>query len=90
MLTAEDSRSTGSHTDRECWMPISDILVITVLSAHLRNLAQWRDHPFIAEAKSGGGEIWRCLSEMGLSESPSVLLQLHFSASHVSLFSMRY
>ena len=92
MITAEDSCSTNPHIDRECgsgMLPRS-IILITLLSAHLCGLAQRRSPPFGAETRSGGREIRRHLFEMGIVESSGVLLQLHFSVSRDSLFTVYY
>ena len=90
VLTAEDSCSTNSHIGRESMsgMLARSIIMITLLSAYLCALARRRSPPFGAETRFGGREICRHLFEMGLVESSSVLLQLHFSASCDSLFAI--
>jgi hypothetical protein len=92
ILTTEDSCSADGHIDRESGsgMLARSIIITTFLSAHLCGLAQRRSPPFGAETRSGGCEIRRHLFEMGLVESSSVLLQLHFSVSHDSLFAVYY
>ena len=67
-------------------MLVTRIVVITVLSAHLCDLAQRRGHPFGIEARFGGRQLCRHLFEMGLVQSSSILLQLHFSVRRDSLY----
>lgn len=85
MLNPEASCSATYHTDCEFGVLAKSIIVTRMVSAHLCDLVQRRGPPSGTEARSGRREIRQHLFEVGLVESSSILLQLHFTVNLVSL-----